>query len=324
MDSVDTHVMFCSTIIPTVGRPSLTRAVLSVLSQSFTAADFEVIVVNDSGRPLPPTDWQQSPQVTILNTYKHERSVARNVGAAAARGHYLHFLDDDDWLLPHAWQHFWQLAQTSHAAWLYGRSQLVDRQDNPIIQLTHNIQGNAFIHTMAGEWFPLQASLIRSQAFFAVGGFHPLLAGPEDVDLSRRITLEADIAETPHLVASIGMGEENSTTDYQGHSQYSRWAREQILTQSGVFARLRDSATSDVWYGRIMRLYLTSTIWNMQHKRPFIALSRAAFALLSCLAAIRYLPSPAFWQAVGKAYESPTFQRGFQEANKPISHRTAV
>src|SRR5215467_1378107 len=103
--------MFCSTIIPTVGRRSLARAVSSVLSQTFDKDDFEVIVVNDSGSPLIKAEWQSSPRVSIVNTNRRERSVARNTGAALAKGKYLHFLDDDDWLFPEALTHFWQLSQ---------------------------------------------------------------------------------------------------------------------------------------------------------------------------------------------------------------------
>ena len=45
--------MFCTTVIPTIGRPTLNRAVTSLLEQAFTADDFEIIVVNDSGRLRP-------------------------------------------------------------------------------------------------------------------------------------------------------------------------------------------------------------------------------------------------------------------------------
>lgn len=55
-------------------------------------------MVNDSGRSLPYMDWQNSPHVQIIEANQHERSVARNTGAAIARGIYLHFLDDDDWM----------------------------------------------------------------------------------------------------------------------------------------------------------------------------------------------------------------------------------
>jgi glycosyltransferase involved in cell wall biosynthesis len=119
--------MFCSIIIPTIGRDTLARAVASVLNQTLTADSFEVIIVNDSGRPLPPAAWQQHEQVRVLTTNRHERSVARNAGAAIAKGRYLGFLDDDDWLLPDALSHFWELAQQKPTAvWLYGGIQIVD------------------------------------------------------------------------------------------------------------------------------------------------------------------------------------------------------
>ena len=50
------------------------------------AADFEVIVVNDSGQPLPDMDWQHCPRVRVIDTNRRERSVARNTGAAIAQG----------------------------------------------------------------------------------------------------------------------------------------------------------------------------------------------------------------------------------------------
>ena len=59
--------MFCSTIIPTIGRPTLARAVQSVLEQNLTAADFEVIVVNDSEKSLSEEDWQKDERVRVLD-----------------------------------------------------------------------------------------------------------------------------------------------------------------------------------------------------------------------------------------------------------------
>ncbi|HFQ93793.1 MAG TPA: glycosyltransferase family 2 protein, partial [Anaerolineae bacterium] len=171
---------FCTTIIPTVGRDSLARAVESVLTQSLPDAAFEIVVVNDSGRPLPPADWQHIPCVRLLHTHCRERSVARNTGAAAAHGRYLHFLDDDDWLLPGALARFWQAAQAQTADWLYGGFQFVDGdgrilEDNPVDE-----SGNVLVRLLAGEWLPLQASLIRSDAFWAAGGFDPALSMFED------------------------------------------------------------------------------------------------------------------------------------------------
>jgi glycosyltransferase involved in cell wall biosynthesis len=310
--------MFCSTIIPTVGRATLARAVRSVLDQGFSRDDFEVIVVNDSGRPLPDAEWQKSDQVQVIHMNRRERSVARNAGAAIAQGQYLHFLDDDDWLFPDAFHHLRALAETSDAAWLYGSTQLVDRQGKPIIQLHHGLTGNCFAHVMAGEWMPLQSSLIDARTFFAAGGFNPLIPGAEDIDFLRRMALLGDIAETQRLVAYIAKGEAGSTTDYGRHAEMRRWARELTLNSPGAFRRFRTSASSSYLHARVLRVYLTSVVWNLRHKRLLPAASRATFALTIFALAGRPVLSASFWLAVVEAYENKTFIRGFQEANCPL------
>jgi glycosyltransferase involved in cell wall biosynthesis len=303
-------MVFCSTIIPTVGRSTLTRAVESVLKQDCPSIEFEVIVVNDSGKPLPEESWQQSDRVQIINTNRRERSVARNTGAAAAKGKYLHFLDDDDWLAPGAYGHFDALDQSSPARWLYGITQVIDRRGQATLQLRHRLQGNCFIQVMAGEWIPLQASLIERSAFMKAGGFNPLITGPEDIDLLRRLLLDGEAAETPNLVAYVQMGEEGSTTDMVHHPQASRWAREAIIDSSHVFARMRSSANNSFWKGRILRVYLTSAMWNLQHGRLLKFASRLCFAILSLLVAGKQLFSGDYWRAVSRPYESFTFQTG--------------
>lgn len=317
--------MFCSTIIPTIGRPELSRAVDSVLNQQFTKADFEVIVVNDSGHPLPPADWQQSKQIRVLDTIMRERCVARNTGAAIAKGEYLHFLDDDDWLLPGAMESFWKLMLSgTDAAWLYGAAQLVDRQGRPIIQLHHRMRGNCFIQVMAGEWIPLQTSIIKTKAFFQVGGFHPLVPGVEDIDLCRRIALHLELDYTNEVVACKGMGVEGSVTNHESVPLYSRWAREKILSEPGVFKRMRESTTTSYWHGRFVRAFLTSAVWNLQRKNVFVAFSRGVFGSIAFLLAGCHIFSSSFWEAVFRSYRSFTFQAGHEAANNAAARKAAV
>lgn len=308
--------MFCSTIIPTVGRSTLARAVESVLTQTIHTSDFEIIVVNDSGNPLVKEDWQKSNQVQVVQTNRRERSVARNTGAAIARGQYLHFLDDDDWLAPDAYQHFQELSQSTDARWLYGITQVFNRRNKPTIQLKHNLHGNCFVQAMAGEWIPLQASLIERNAFFRIGGFNPLLTGPEDIDLLRRFLLEEDAAETSNLVANVIMGEEGSTTDYDKHPQASRWAREFIIDSNKTFNRMRLSANDPFWKGRMTRVYLTSVVWNLNNKRFLIAASRVTYSLTSMATAGADLLTKGFWRAIISSYASITFEKGRQEVEK--------
>lgn len=311
--------MFSSTIIPTVGRDTLARAVDSVLSQSFDKADFEVIVVNDSGEPLQWQDWQSSSRVQVIKTNRRERSIARNAGAAIARGKYLHFLDDDDWLFPDALCHFWQLSQDSQAVWLYGSSQLVERNGRILIQLHHEIQGNCFLQAMAGEWIPLQSSLIEAKLFHRLGGFSPLITGPEDIDLFRRVCLYGDITETSDLIASIERGDAGSTTNYNQHSELSRLAREQILDDPVAFHRMKESTTSGYWLGKMLRIYFTSVIWNLQQKRLAIAASRVVSGLAVTVLSHFRIFSASFWSAFLKSYQSPTFARGIRLSGRKLA-----
>ena len=307
---------FCSAVIATIGRSSLSRAVESVLQQSIPNESFEILVINDSGKPLPEADWQKCKNVQIINTNRRERSVARNTGAAIATGRYLHFLDDDDWLAPGAYQSFLELSKTTNAKWLYGMTQLVDRQCRPTIQLRHALKGNCFIQAMAGEWIPLQASLIERKAFLGTGGFNPLLSGPEDIDLLRRVLLTEDVCETPNIVAYMIMGGEGSTTDYVQHPQASRRAREILLDSSKVHDRMRSSAVNSFWCGRMLRVYLTSAVWNLAHRRFFSAASRIWSSIFTVLYAGTGVLTKDFWRSVSKPYASLTFEHGIQESRR--------
>ncbi len=314
--------MFVTCIIPTVGRKALRRAVHSVLDQGFASADYEIIVINDSGTLLQDEEWQRSPFVTIVNTDHVERCVARNVGAALAKGQYLHFLDDDDWLLPGALDIFWKLShQYENHAWLFGGTQICDREDQPVIHLIHRLEPNCFAQVMAGEWIPLQASFINRMDFHKVGGFNPLIPGIEDMDLARRMALHFDFHGTGELVVSVGMGIAGSTTDQSKARLDGRQARELILNEPRVYQRLWQSANTAYWYGRIVRVYLTSAVWNFSHGRLFTAISRIFHGLRAIFASLfSSLFQRDFWTAITGPYESETFARGLSERKDEKIH----
>lgn len=288
--------MFSSTIIPTINRPTLSRAVCSVLSQNLAAADFEVIVVNDSGQPLPDMEWQHSERVRVVRTDRQERSVARNAGAAIARGRYFHFLDDDDVLLPDALQALWRLSlEHPQVAWLYGSYQTVD-DDGTLIEEVHpGICGNIFPHLVSGESIPLQTSLLHSTHFDAAGRFDPLLTGVEDRDLGRRIALRGAVACTLAVVAQIRIGERGSTTIWSLLAENDRRGREKALSSDGALVRIRSTPLSSYWHGRVSRAYFASSVWNLKRKRILTAARRASAGLF--LASWRTL-TPDFWNGV--------------------------
>jgi len=87
-----------SVVIPTVGRPSLVRAMRSALAH--TAPILEIIVVVDSADDVH-ADVANHPRTTLLRTpFRGGPGLARQVGIDAAHGSVIAMLDDDDEWLP--------------------------------------------------------------------------------------------------------------------------------------------------------------------------------------------------------------------------------
>ena len=300
--------MICSTVIPTIGRLSLSRAVESVLRQDFDRDEFEVIVVNDSGNPLLQEAWMDSEQVTILHTNRRNRSVARNTGAAVARGKYLHFLDDDDWMVPGAFQQLWKTVSTTQAGWICGGFALVNNQGELIKEIYPLESGNCFIQMIASEWLPLQASWIDSKAFFEVGGFDVQFStSGQDIDLSRKIARYHEFAHSAALTAQIRFGDAGSTTEYSQQVSNSRLSRENNLDLPGAFARLCASAWASVdktayWHGRIIYYYLASIRWNLGQKQFSRVASRTIHLLLALFTTGRFIFSRSLWKAISQPH----------------------
>jgi glycosyltransferase involved in cell wall biosynthesis len=302
--------MFISTIIPTIGRPTLTRAVYSVLEQGFEHKECEVIVVNDSGRELPAEDWQKLPNVQIVSTNRLNRSIARNTGAAISTGRYLHFLDDDDWILPGAFEAFWETARQSPAAWIHGAFSMVDNAGNKIVDIFPDESGNCLINLISWEWLPLQASIVEANAFFKVGGFamlESLKGGFEDIHLTRQIAKERDFMPVPNLVACIRSGDSGSTTNYMDMFIQNRQSREIIFDMPGTYQRMISSARNSkarqgYWLGKIIYYFLGSAIKNLRERRFFTAVSRAFNALAGILMAGTHLWQAEFWNGMTRPH----------------------
>lgn len=91
-----------SVVIPAYNRAgSITRAMESVLGQSFT--DLELLVVDDASRDatVDIASRISDPRVRIMrNLINLGAAGARNIGVAAARGEWVAFQDSDDEWLP--------------------------------------------------------------------------------------------------------------------------------------------------------------------------------------------------------------------------------
>jgi len=281
----------------------LARAVESVLSQD-SPVNFEVIVVNDSGKSLSVEDWHHSERVTILNTNRHERCVARNAGAAIARGAYLHFLDDDDWMLPGAFKELWNVSYGSNASLIYGATRVVDKDGNHRAEHHIGVHGNAFVQVMAGELFPLLSSFFESKVFFEVGGFNPRFVWAEDWDIGRWVALRGDVVSTHLPVACLVRDKENTTTNYNKGGVCNILSIDLILDEKRSFTRMLASAKNNYWRGKMVRTYLIGMVWNLRERKFLKALSRASEAAGSLILFAAHMTSLVFWKSLCRPHHS--------------------
>ena len=321
--------MFISTIIPTIGRASLSKAVHSVLEQDFREEECEVIVVNDSSQELPKEAWQEHPNVRVISTSRRNRSIARNTGAAVASGRYFHFLDDDDWMLPGAFEAFWNATKSGPAAWYHGAFTLVDHSGEKVVDVPAYESGNCFVNVIAWEWLPLQASIIDSKAFFSVGGFEmleSLKGGFEDIHLSRLLASQHDFVNMDQLVACIRFGDNGSTTNYSDMFIQNRHSRELCLGAAGTYQRLiasaRDNKThKGYWHAKIVYFMGGSAERNFRAGQFFTAGSRAAYALAALCKSGKYFLDKEFWQGLRK-FHYPRTWTYVVESKKDLYTRT--
>lgn len=297
--------MFCSIIIPTVGRPSLAKSVESVLSQNFTQADFEIIIVNDSGQPLALEKWQESTKVHVITTQKRERCFARNTGASIATGDYFCFLDDDDWLLPNSLASFWSLTQQSpETAWFYGGVEFIDNEGKSLGHMNQGKTGNNFVEIMTETWIPIQASLVKADVFFETGGFNPEFIVTQDLDLVRRVALKYNFVNTPNVVTCIRRGtKRKSVTQYSFGWYYIALGRERLLANKNTLPRLLDGAgDSNILHGYALRNYIIATLFDLRQHQWTSALSRFIKGIICFLKSLKYTFSQDYWRALNQKH----------------------
>lgn len=289
-----------SIITPTFQRPDLlARAAQSILTQNVNAV-LEYIVVNDAPDALAPAAWMTDPRVRIINTGGVERSVARNQGAAKSGGTWLHFLDDDDYLLPGALASLLDVAtQASGAAIVYGGYEIHSVASGKRHIVLPHLAEDAFPAFFADEMLPIGASWFGREAFWAAGAFDPALVQGEDVDLHRRLALQGRAMGTDAVVAALRIDHPRTSLT---HTRVNRelWRRglEKCMAMPQTLERIQATTEhTPYWRGRCTRKYAASLVHNLSRGDLKMAWARlCGGATLSA----GHSGQAAFWQGLCK------------------------
>ena len=169
-----------------------------------TIADWEQILVNDTGRPLSGAG---DTRVRIIDAPpshgKRRASVARNAGIAAARGVFTIFLDADDYLLPGAIATFVRGHARHDKAYSYGHHYGLSQDGREWAMfrppdytrtpraspLSHSTEGPNPVATMQGcNLHPITA-FVPTWCLREVGGFDEDAPGFEDWTVWLRLAM---------------------------------------------------------------------------------------------------------------------------------------
>ena len=181
-------------IVPTYNRPRALRRCLEALAaQHYPSESFEVIVVDDgSDDVLAPVvaEFRDGLRLTLLTQERAGPAVARNSGAASARGTWIAFIDDDclatpDWLAGFASA----FRANSRGALLGGAiaNPLTDNVYTELAEIILKVLLERYHPERGGVYFFRTANLaVRRDEFLTSGGFDPSFATSEDREFCDR------------------------------------------------------------------------------------------------------------------------------------------
>ncbi len=161
-----------SVIIPTTNRPHYLPCAVQSALEGMQQEEVEVIIVPNG----PDDSWRKSllhyqnnPSVRIIPIAEANANIARNTGLDAARGKYIRFLDDDDYLVSNGAIKQYELIQLYDVDVISGSIKLIDEEDH-CLDIWHQPETNdlcAAVLTPSRNCLPMAHVYKRSRLVHA-------------------------------------------------------------------------------------------------------------------------------------------------------------
>jgi glycosyltransferase involved in cell wall biosynthesis len=239
--------MRVSVIIPTYNRAAwVMEAVASVLGQTYR--DFELFVVDDGSTDATPAALASfGGKITVLRREERQGvSAARNLGAKAAGGDWLAFLDSDDLWLPDklARQVEYLQANPELAICQTGETWIRNgvRVNPP--EACRKVAGDIFLPSLARCLVSPSAVMLNLRLFEEMGGFDEELPAAEDYDLWLRIAWRYPVGLVPEPLVLKRGGHADQLSRQWGLDRFRIQALRKLLEEPGLPLEYRQAAES--------------------------------------------------------------------------------
>jgi glycosyltransferase involved in cell wall biosynthesis len=234
-----------SVVIPTYNRAGwVTDAVAGVLAQTYR--DFELIVVDDGSRDATLEGLR--PYLDRLLYLRRESrqgvSAARNLGASAARGEWLAFLDSDDLWLPRKLARQLEYLEAHPELVLCQTEEIWVRRGvrvNPP-QSHRKLGGHIFLPSLARCLVSPSAVMLRREVFWQAGGFDETLPAAEDYDLWLRLTWRHPVGLVPEPLVIKRGGHPDQLSRQWGLDRFRIRALRKIMQEPALPLAYREAA----------------------------------------------------------------------------------
>lgn len=228
--------MLTTVVIPTHNRAEMAReAIESALALEDPSAR-EVLVVDDGSTDGTDSVLREfGSKIRTIRTDRGERSKARNLGVREARGQWVHFLDDDDLLLPGGLPALEAAVQSGSPdvhVW-YGRTRFVKSDpSNPLLPECGTgvgVEGWVLEELLGMNFISMGSVLAEKSRLMAVGLFDETRKYCEDWDLWLRVAAGSRFGFVDREVVAVRLHETNTMRAVETAGRETERVREQHL-----------------------------------------------------------------------------------------------